>query len=201
MKKTLSYLIVAALFIWPATHMALSKKYGFSSWRLGGFGMYATPHPDHPFTGILVILDRTEGGEPSWDSFRRVPILLGGSERSDFFQYYSSLEIWLSPPSASLPEALSLGSVEELRRLRSLAKSIRHIRRTEDVRGLAEILDRRFSDSPNNSLFIILWTRRLDLKGLLYTEGDLYHYRNDSLTKRGRVSSRDQRLPDFLRSL
>lgn len=34
------------LVLWPPVHMTLGGRLGFSSWRYGGWGMYATPHPE-----------------------------------------------------------------------------------------------------------------------------------------------------------
>lgn len=36
--------IFVALVLWPFVHMGLVMTYGFSPWRLGGWGMYSTPH-------------------------------------------------------------------------------------------------------------------------------------------------------------
>ncbi len=32
------------LLLWPLVHLGLVRQLGFSSWRLGGWGMYATPN-------------------------------------------------------------------------------------------------------------------------------------------------------------
>jgi hypothetical protein len=37
------WVILAFLVAWPPIHIVLSRRYHFSTWRYGGWGMYATP--------------------------------------------------------------------------------------------------------------------------------------------------------------
>jgi|GEM_PF-6862297 len=42
-------------FGWPVLHMALSSSRGFSSWKMGGWGMYSTPSPEETFIRIYLL--------------------------------------------------------------------------------------------------------------------------------------------------
>jgi hypothetical protein len=44
-KRRLVYGALVFLTIWPLAHMVLAYAYGLSSWKLCGWGMYATPRP------------------------------------------------------------------------------------------------------------------------------------------------------------
>lgn len=44
-KRRIVHGALVFLTIWPLMHMTLSARYGLSSWKLCGWGMYATPRP------------------------------------------------------------------------------------------------------------------------------------------------------------
>jgi len=69
-KRHLAHLLLALVVVWPALHIALSQSYGFSPWRFGGWGMYATPERRLPFVGLTAIV--VPVGDESFDRLRRV---------------------------------------------------------------------------------------------------------------------------------
>jgi len=44
-KRRIVYGALVFLTVWPPVHMGLAFRYGMSSWKLCGWGMYATPRP------------------------------------------------------------------------------------------------------------------------------------------------------------
>ena len=42
-KRRLVHGALVLLAVWPVVHLALAWRYDLSSWKLGGWGMYATP--------------------------------------------------------------------------------------------------------------------------------------------------------------
>ncbi len=46
--------LALALTLWPPIHVGLVFAYGISSWKLGGWGMYATPRPTNIGLEVLV---------------------------------------------------------------------------------------------------------------------------------------------------
>lgn len=61
LQGTRARLFVAALIIWPLVHLASSRAGQFSSWRFGGWGMYASPYPSARQRPVHVVL--SFGGE------------------------------------------------------------------------------------------------------------------------------------------
>lgn len=49
------------LALWPVVHMNLSGRDYFSSWRLAGWGMYATPYPSASQIPISIVLRSASG--------------------------------------------------------------------------------------------------------------------------------------------
>ena len=60
--RRLYALVALMLLAWPPLHMLLVHQLGFSSWRLGGWGMYATPSPQ---TSDVVVVMRACDGTPT----------------------------------------------------------------------------------------------------------------------------------------
>lgn len=58
-KKAVVYAFLAVLTVWPAVQIWLTKAYGVSAWKLGGWGMYAVPRPK--YVGMTVLY-RAQGG-------------------------------------------------------------------------------------------------------------------------------------------
>ena len=57
--RTVARGLLVLLLIWPPVHMLLAPRLNFSSWRYGGWGMYATPDPRHAVE--LLVISRHEG--------------------------------------------------------------------------------------------------------------------------------------------
>lgn len=43
------------LILWPCVHMVAAKHYGFSPWRLGGWGMYSTPDYGDEYEVVIAV--------------------------------------------------------------------------------------------------------------------------------------------------
>jgi hypothetical protein len=69
LKKALVYTALVGLTLWPAVHIWLVKSYGVSAWKLGGWGMYATPRPK--FLGMEVFY--RERGVSEYQRLRKPP--------------------------------------------------------------------------------------------------------------------------------
>lgn len=57
-RRTLALIIFGIVLIWPIFHIALVKNVRISSWRLFGWGMYATPTPETQSRLRVVILNK-----------------------------------------------------------------------------------------------------------------------------------------------
>lgn len=58
-KRRLVHGLLVFLTVWPLAHMVLAHRYGLSSWKLCGWGMYATPRPK---TFGMDVFGRRPGG-------------------------------------------------------------------------------------------------------------------------------------------
>lgn len=192
-------ILLTAIVVWPVLHLILSLTLGFSSWRFGGWGMYASPHPDYPFTGIFVFLDdKNPGGV---EEIHRVPVFVKGADWTEVFRYISSLE-FSAPDRPRTVSSMDLNSGQEARALRSLAKAIRHFRRAEDIRNLGDLARLKLANGcPKGCrVLVVLWTRRIDLKdSLLYADFDIYEYDGIRIQKKKGISGRKQDIMAFLR--
>ena len=79
----ISYLIVVAACLWPILHIYLASNGLISSWKLGGFGMYATAsdtidYSFHSFSQAESVIT-----PPSTKEFR--------SELRSFLRWYSTI--------------------------------------------------------------------------------------------------------------
>ena len=65
-KKIALYGLLALLSLWPAMQIGLAHRFGLSSWKLAGWGMYATPRLG---AGFQVL-----GRQPDEDTLRPIPV-------------------------------------------------------------------------------------------------------------------------------
>ena len=109
-KEILVYGGLLLFTFWPVVHMGLVQTYDLSSWKLGGWGMYATPLEN--YRGMEVYGKRAEG-----QAFERLthPSPDVGVEASRFLGRYQ----WLR--QLARPDAL-------VRRVREMRPSWRDIR-------------------------------------------------------------------------
>jgi hypothetical protein len=96
LKRALVYTTLALLTIWPAVHIGLAKTYGLSSWKLAGWGMYATPRPK--FVGMEVYF--RQRGASGYERLREATGPVGDAARV-FLERYR----WLG--KLAFPEAFA----------------------------------------------------------------------------------------------
>lgn len=129
--RALSGWVILALFLgWPPIHMLLVRRYHFSTWRYGGFGMYAAPDAsDREVHVFLSSCGRTFASQsPAKEASDRT---LG---------FYYRVEHGRSTPLA--PPRLDR---EEARALARLLKDLRSLARPIDFERLAGWIDKRMS--------------------------------------------------------
>lgn len=82
-KKALVYGFLAVLTAWPAVHIWLVENYGLSSWKLAGWGMYATPRPK--FVGMEIYFRGSE--DTGYQRFRETTGAAGDAARTFLDRY------------------------------------------------------------------------------------------------------------------
>jgi hypothetical protein len=53
--------VLTFVLLWPPVHMMISRPLGFSPWKLAGWGMYSTPHPNVRNVTVLLCEQRCQG--------------------------------------------------------------------------------------------------------------------------------------------
>lgn len=79
MRRFLAHTLLVLLVLWPGVHLLLSKQLGFSPWRFGGWGMYATPERRQPFVGLTAIV--VPADDESMVGLERVGMVAAGGEQ------------------------------------------------------------------------------------------------------------------------
>ncbi len=84
-------LALALFTAWPMVHIVLTAVVGSDAWKLGGFGMYATPRPA---VQLRLEVDTGQGMQPY------APMSLDGALQRQYLETQESLAIlgsWASP--------------------------------------------------------------------------------------------------------
>jgi hypothetical protein len=80
-RATFLWLVRALVVAWPLVHLAITVSTPRTSWKLGGFGMYAEPH--FSYRGVVVVsLSGVRLADMSWptpqsEAFERFTLLAG----------------------------------------------------------------------------------------------------------------------------
>lgn len=140
--------VLAMLFLWPPIHMGLARQYHFSTWRYGGFGMYAAPDAGDREVHILVSSCPAieAAGEPTSTSHDR------------HLGFYHRIGVRGVTP-LFLPR---LDEAEKLA-LAAVVKNIRSLARPADFERLADWVDARlFEGRPPALIGVFLSDPHLD---------------------------------------
>lgn len=162
--------LLALLVLWPPVHILLARRYHFSTWRYGGFGMYAAP----------------DGAE------RDVYVFIQACGARSSAQYVAPMTTpdtgffyLVHAGRADLTDLPELSSTEN-RALSSLMRDIRSLSRPGDFDRLGQWIDARGAgkDEPPPSIAILVSTPRLDT-----TKGAAYAHVFGFIRERGRWSA------------
>lgn len=149
------WVILAFLLAWPPLHMALARRYHFSTWRYGGWGMYATP--DGSDRDVYVFLSSCARGTAATAPWAT------GNGATGFFYLVRGARIDL----ISVP---SLDSTQK-RDLARRIKDIRSLTRPEDFRRLARWIDDHEELASAGALGIVVAEPHIDVgRGRVYAD-------------------------------
>ncbi|MDI3285977.1 hypothetical protein [Polyangium sp. 15x6] len=162
--------ILALLVLWPPVHILLARHYHFSTWRYGGFGMYAAPDGGEREVYVFIQDCSARNATEVAPTTTKAPpgfIYRVRAGRADLM---------------ALPELSS----DEQRALSSLTRDIRSLSRPSDFEQLGRWIDARGAAKGESPpvIAVLVSTPRLDtVKGAAYA--DVFGF----LRERGRWSS------------
>jgi hypothetical protein len=161
-RSFVSAAIGLVLVLWPPVHMTLARNLRFSPWRYGGWGMYATPHPEFlsrvqvvvvpsPDVAVSPVADAVPRADSDSMALREFGLLLDVLREDGIAPLDASLE-----GDASVMEA------------RSLTRRVRGLRDRDAMRRLAALgcqLASKGEGCPGSLVFVE--DPRLDLRARL----------------------------------
>jgi hypothetical protein len=140
---------LALLVAWPPIHILLARRYHFSTWRYGGFGMYAAPDGADRDVFVFFAGCARKAGTKSAARELRSPHTLG------FYYEVRGQRI----DSTMLPDL----EPDEERALKTTIKDIRSLARPEDFIRLARWVDARLVDDARQDQPIIILVTEPDV--------------------------------------
>lgn len=181
-------LLAAALLVWPMVHLGLSHAGYFSSWRFGGWGMYASPYPSPRQKPVHVVLrfdpDARLTRKPLriWHEGRDITELLAGLHGLSLYAAGSEL----SGVTLRWPDALA--------RLAESLRALRQLDTKAELMHLAELIDDLVpaAEVGTYSTFFALGERQADLLAAKYG----VEYTFYSLSSSGGAVREEQRVLD-----
>jgi hypothetical protein len=159
----LAYALLGIMLAWPPLHMVLARQLRFSSWRFGGWGMYATPDP----RAVVDFVFLSDHGGPATSTLRR-PLGVGRLERGEV------LPIDYLPP---LPASLVRPALQRAQVLRDL----------DSMRFLAQVA--HLGPELDGALILRLERRYHPISALAFEDIDAYALRADTITNAGELAT------------
>jgi len=181
--------------------MVLFSYFHFSSWKFGGWGMYATPNPTNPFIEIsLIFWDKDkERGPP-----RPVFIFQNEKDISQLIWRFFSFQIFESSPNSVGNELRIIWpSSFWLPIVRDDIQRIEMFQSANAIRDLADFWKTNLPvDRKLDKIDIIITHRRLNvIREFLYTENFVFRLKEGRIVGRWKVSTKSQNLLASLEKL
>jgi hypothetical protein len=176
--------IASVLLVWPVAHITLSLFGGLNSWKLGGWGMYASIPPEETYINVFLI-----GANSGPLAGMKVNSLLKSNRPSLFVNG----ETIVLDGRAFTTEIKSV-------KFSSYAKDIVVFRRESAIKAMVEPLQ-RYLLNPVAINYILVFISQLRLSiscQMAYTESEVYLIRNDCVDKVGVYSNEKHEIEDIL---
>jgi hypothetical protein len=194
-QRSLAVAVLVALLVWPMAHMVLCKKYGFSSWRYGGFGMFATPQRSL-FSSIKVYL-RDQPVSATNDELAK------SKQPAQISLGKYALEVYRIGENSGENAFLWTSDRRELETFLELTVGVlNHRRKREIVRFASETFRLNHSQGSRNQAVVTFADLRVDLSdGMTYSDVHVYTCDQDVCTYRGSYSNKDTDIGTVLNGL
>jgi hypothetical protein len=150
LRAQVGWVILAFLVAWPPIHMWLARQYRFSTWRYGGWGMYATPEASNREVHVFL-------SSCAWKGSKAELLTTTGEKRNGFFLY---LVHGTRIDLVSFPDL----DADEQRALARRVKDVRSLARPGDFEHLAQWIDARFPPALPGSLGIMVAEPHVDIQ-------------------------------------
>lgn len=178
-------LALAVALVWPMCQMALTRWYGMSTWRLGGWGMYATPHESR--VTVHIYLTGPDG--------------VGGVQRPPGADNESPVDQWLTKWAPRGPLAvfvinsekvsgvrLSLWSTVFARDVGQLVRAVQSFRDEGSIRRLMlRLIESEDAIRSAGAAVVVIGKPRLSVaEGWKCMEKDVYVFKKEAVNYVGR---------------
>jgi hypothetical protein len=172
------------VLLWPPLHIVAVKYFGFSSWRLFGWGMYASPSPDDGSSLRVVLLSPVSAADPD---IKQVFAELLRENESD--EDESNCINLFTQNSGLKLSRLPLNGVCESE---ENARNLDYFLQFSSTTHLAHLLQgamRHGAYTPQASLVYLTHQRSNLRQQQLYFESEVYRVQGESVHYLGRISS------------
>jgi hypothetical protein len=146
--EIVAWTFLSLLIAWPPIHIALARRYHFSTWRYGGLGMYAAP--DGSDRDVYVFIRSCSGAVPEFPRSSEP----SGSRLGFYYAVQGRRMDLLGSPSVNEAEERDLARI---------IKDIRSLSRPSDFERLSYWIDARLPQAgEGSSIAIVVTEPRLD---------------------------------------
>ncbi len=181
MARRARYFLFFLALAWPPIHFLASEHFGFSSWRLFGWGMYATPHPESLANLNLVFLhdDFDFGSElgQAYSEFRSTQEMDPEGDCLRIFRKKEGIPI----------EEFRLRSLCRDGALREQIAIFDHYDTTSSLEGVVSKIIDKLKQDPDTTILVVLSRQRVRPSAAeAYVENELFSFSRKKIQHLGK---------------
>jgi hypothetical protein len=184
LRVKLVIILACVLIIWPVAHMTLSLFGGLNSWKLGGWGMYASIPPEDTYINVFLI-----GANSGPLEEMKVSSLIKPNRPS----------LYVNGKTVILDGRAFTGEIKSVD-FASYTRDIVVFRRGSAIKAMVEQIQKHLLDpvAISHTLVFISHLRLSVSRRMAYTESEVYLIRDGCLEKLGVYSSDQHEINDIL---
>ena len=179
LRKKLAFALTLCVLAWPPIHLVIAKVTGISTWRLFGWGMYATPNPLSQSRLRMVILNENKQA-PNLDHLHRTLIRASANPEDESL----CINLFLENEKGELNKQARNGLCKDDGIAKKLDLFVELGSKTSLTAFTKEALQR--AGLPHAQAIIFLSHQRVNLfKNQAYVESQAYRYADAKIHKLG----------------
>jgi hypothetical protein len=180
----LALFIFSFCLVWPLIHMVLVNSLGISTWRLFGWGMYATPNPESQLRLSVVITDNNltpSEIDTLYKSFNNL-----SSEEQDSM----CLNLFLHDSDNKLTKLPRTGLCKQ-QELADKLDYFMHFRSTKNLGDFVEAALRRTEHQDSEAWAFLVRQRYNLFRNEHYQESEVYLVKGGLVKYMGKISNKE----------